>query len=325
MGLVFRWVTGLELQYVWDLRSMLYSMGVGEVPYSDLIIDAAEALAEERVMYSGVSAQVSAKRGVHRLGDLEPGGRLHNEAIVMMRKGGEEGEAGAGARVDECGEGIGLVMRGVDVPTHMKPGRLLYRPTLCPPPSDPLPSILYPLPSTLCPLPSILYPLPSTLYPLPSTLYPLPPFPFPLATNPLTLNPSTLCPLSPTLYHSPSNLDRISLIQNPSTIRGHRPPLSPAGILRLYVSMGGLPGHAWTEGQNMSLVVHNVTPDGERRSARVGFERPSGGEERAVGAELRLMEEGRHILVSDPHYLTSCFLCVSFLLKPRAAPNGESP
>lgn len=158
MGLVFRWVTGLELQYVWDLRSMLYSMGVGEVPYSDLIIDAAEALAEERVMYSGVSAQVSAKRGVHRLCDLEPGGRLHNEAIVMMRKGGEEGEAEAGARFDECGEGIGLVMRGVDVPTHMKPGRLFYHPTLYPlpfypPPPSPSP---FPLPPSLCPLPSAL-------------------------------------------------------------------------------------------------------------------------------------------------------------------------
>ena len=47
----------------------------------------------------------------------------------------------------------------------------------------------------------------------------------------------------------------------------------------------------------------------------MGFERPSGEEERAVGAELRLMEEGHHILVGDPHCFTSCFLCVSFLLK----------
>jgi hypothetical protein len=159
MGLVFRWVTGLELQFVWDVRAMLYSMGVGEVPYSDLIIDAAEALSEGRVMYSGVSAQVSSKRGLHRLDDLEPGGRLHDEAIVMMRKGREEGEGGGEARFDQGGEGIGVVMRGVDVPTHMKPGRPLY-----PLPSYP-PTLLpsYPLPSTLYP-PTLLPSYPPTLY-----------------------------------------------------------------------------------------------------------------------------------------------------------------
>lgn len=69
-------------------------------------------------------------------------------------------------------------------------------------------------------------------------------------------------------------------------------------MLRLYVSMGGLPVEAGGEGHGMSLVVRNVTPEGERRSASVGFERPGGGEERAVGAEMCLVEEGQHLLVS---------------------------
>lgn len=45
------------------------------------------------------------------------------------------------------------------------------------------------------------------------------------------------------------------------------------------------------------VIVKNVTPEGLSRTARVKFEKPGEGEDRVVGQEMRVEEEGEHTLV----------------------------
>ena len=67
----FKNVTGLSLQMLVDVRSLLFDLGVGEVAADELVHDVGDALEQGRIYYNAVSCQVSVRRGIYCSEDLK--------------------------------------------------------------------------------------------------------------------------------------------------------------------------------------------------------------------------------------------------------------
>ena len=87
MSACFAHVTGLALQTVVDVRSLLLDLGVREVEMEELVCDAAEAAREGRLYYHGVSCQLTMRRGLYCSADLAaPNGRLYLAALRQQQQ-----------------------------------------------------------------------------------------------------------------------------------------------------------------------------------------------------------------------------------------------